>query len=386
MLRSVILRGARVLRDRHNHFVRGRSDRQLAFVLGDCVVVCVEVFARRVGDRVRYFTFGNIRHAARRLDIRHFTGNKAVARYRHVRLRQRRAVVGFAGRFRGQRHRALLDHELAVRRLRNDIFFCRVNLANRTFRKGCRIGFSIRSRRARCGKAFKGNAFRRTGKAGNALLRSIISLRLAVRRQLDVLIIVEIDYVIGRVSLNCDRLRLIRYRRVAIGPDGGFRRLFPERLACNGLGRLDRIFSPVPVVIHRIAQVGLLRVVEDDFVLSLISDRDRLRGFRYQFIAVNIRCFLCHRLVKRLILHGLYIEKILVRALLKVFHRVAQIVFSGVYNINRQVFVGHLAANNRFIRLIADDRRRSYAVGFSRLYLILRIRILCFQIRFRNQV
>ena len=130
---------------------------------------------------------------------------------------------------------------------------------------------------------------------------------------------------------------------------------------------------------------GVLFVVENDLV-RFLGDRDRLRGFRYQFIAFNIRCFLCHRFVKRLFVHGLCLAKLLVRALLKVFHRVAQIVFSGVYNVNRHVIVGHRVANNRFIRLIADDRRRSYVVGFSRLYLIIRIRILCFQNRFRNQV
>ena len=47
------------------------------------------------------------------------------------------------------------------------------------------------------------------------MLVSIISLRVAVRRQRDVLIIVEIDYVFVRVSLNRDRLGFIRYRRIA---------------------------------------------------------------------------------------------------------------------------------------------------------------------------
>ena len=120
---------------------------------------------------------------------------------------------------------------------------------------------------------------------------------------------------------------------------------------------------------------GVLFVVENDLVRSL-DDRDRLRGFQYQFIAFNIRCFLCHQFVKRLILHSLCIAKLLVRARLKVFHRVSQIVFSGVYNINRHVVAGHPAINNQFIRLIADDRRRSYAVESSILYIILRIRIL----------
>ena len=129
---------------------------------------------------------------------------------------------------------------------------------------------------------------------------------------------------------------------------------------------------------------GVLFVVENDLVRSL-GDRDRLRGFRYQFIAFNIRCVLRHLFVKRLILHGILLKN-LSSGFINTLHRVAQIVFSGVYNINRHVVAGHPAINNRFIRLIADDRRRSYAVGRSILYLILRIRILCFQNRFRNQV
>ena len=154
------------------------------------------------------------------------------------------------------------DRQRSRIRRRNDILSCRVNLVQRITRfvfilfKLCPICSDIRSRCARFGNADKGNPVRRTGKAGNALLRSIISLRLALRRQLDVLIIVESNLVIARPNRN--RLGFSRYRRVAIGPDGGFRHLFPEHLTCNGLGRLDRIFSLVPVVIHRVAQVGLL--------------------------------------------------------------------------------------------------------------------------------
>ena len=557
MLLAVIRHTVRVALDFNEHFVRDRRDRQLAFGLGDIVVAFFEVRAFRVGDRVRHFTFGNVRYAARRLDFRHFAFNKAVAANRHVRLRQRGAVVSLAGRFGGQRHIALVDRQRTRIRRRNDIFLRRVNLVQRITRfsfilfKFDRISSSIRSRRARCGKSFKGNAFRRTGKAGNALLRSIISLRLAVRRQLDVLMIVEIDLVRSRPNRN--RLRSSRYRRVAIGPDGGFRHRTIERLFVNGLGIRNLSGRPVPVVVHRVAQVGsrpeyrfehrlliqtilliqkrsglcirqirtrvdalevifvddlnpvvkfisgargvspygrqiiaddrtvcfhnlarhdlhmlrnrierlvelsvsvrrvnnfdvlfrvrhplrgirrgslhrlrnlrspaiklpaglavlisrksgsrivifcgvflfrkgigsmvalpildrkgVLFVVENDLVRSL-DDRDRLRGFRYQFIAFNIRCFLCHQFVKRLILHSLCIAKLLVRARLKVFHRVSQIVFSGVYNINRHVVAGHPAINNQFIRLIADDRRRSYAVESSILYIILRIRIL----------
>ena len=189
LLASVIRLGNLVARDRYRHFGRGRSDRQLAFGLLDIVVVCIELFAFRVGDRVRHFTFGNIRHAASRLNIRHFTGNKAVARNLRNRLCQRGAVVRLAGRFGGQHHAALADRQRTRIRLRNDILFCSVYRVNRTIRKRCRICSDIRSRRANGDRA-EISAVRRSGKAGNAMLLSIIRHRVAVRRQLDVLIIV----------------------------------------------------------------------------------------------------------------------------------------------------------------------------------------------------
>ena len=110
------------------------------------------------------------------------------------------------------------DHELAVRRLRNDIFFCRVNRANRTIRKVCRIFADIRSLRANFDLA-EISVFRRTGKAGNAMLFSIISRRVAVRFQRDVLIIVEIDLV--RSLGDRDRLLFIRFRRICVAFNRG---------------------------------------------------------------------------------------------------------------------------------------------------------------------
>ena len=212
MLLSIILRFGFVSLDRHRHRVRDRLDFQLAFALGDRVVARLRIAVQLVGERV--IARANVRLRARHLVRRAFAISKAVAAYRHLAVRQRRAVVDLLIRSGGQRHFALLDFELAVRRLRNDIFLRPVYLANGLLREFHVILSSIRSRRTN-GDCAEISAIRRTGKAGNALLASIISLRVAVRRQLDVLIIVEIDYVIGRVSLNLDRLRLIRYRRVA---------------------------------------------------------------------------------------------------------------------------------------------------------------------------
>ena len=156
-----------------------------------------------------------------------------------------------------------VDHELAVLRLRNDILFCRVNRANRTFRKLCRIRSSIRSRRANCDRA-EISIYRRTGKAGNAMLASIISLRVAVRRQLDVLIIVEIDYVLGRIRANRNRLGFTRprHRRIAIRLGRLYVDCISQRIFIKAWRRGNKLFvrTIAPIVVHRVAQVVPLTI------------------------------------------------------------------------------------------------------------------------------
>ena len=156
------------------------------------------------------------------------------------------------------------DHELAIRRLRNDILFCSVYRVNRTFRKRCRICSDIRSRRANFDRA-EIRAFRRSGKAGNAMLVSIISLLVAVRRQLDVLIIVEIDYVIGRVSLNIDRPGIIRYRRVALDRNGGFRHGTTEHRS-SFFRRCNFSLCSVQIIVYRVSG-SVLFIVERQLAL-----------------------------------------------------------------------------------------------------------------------
>ena len=260
MLRSVILRGARVLRDRHNHFVRGRRDFQLAFGLADRVVLFLRAFVQRVGERV--IALANVRLRARHVVRRAFVLRKAVAAYRHRVVRQRRAVVDLAVSSGGQRHFALADRQRSRICHRNDIFLRRVNLANSTFRKRCRICSGIRSRRANRDIA-EISICRRTGKAGNALLRSIISLRLAVRRQLDVLIIVESNLVIARP--NRDLLGIIRYRRVAIDRNWGFRHGFAERR--SSFFRLCNFsLCSVQIIVYHVSG-GVLFIVERQLAL-----------------------------------------------------------------------------------------------------------------------
>ena len=180
------------------------------------------------------------------------------------------------------------DHELTIRRLRNDIFFCRVNRANRTIRKVCRIFADIRSLRANCDRA-EISVFRRTGKAGNALLRSIISHRVAVRRQRHVLIIVEIDLV--RSLGDRDRLLFIRFRRncVAFNRGGGCLHRFPERLAVKGLGSRNLLGRPVPVIVHRIAQVVPLTI--NDRHSRIFGQRSIHNGLIHRITGDDRRCY-----------------------------------------------------------------------------------------------
>ena len=247
----------------NNNFLILRDCQRSRF-LSDIVVARIELsFNRRVADRVR--NAANIRNRSRRLDLRHFTGNKALAAS-YVRFRQRRAVVGLAGRFRGQRHRTLLDFELAVVRRRNDILFCRVNLENRVFVKRNSVCTGILSRHFRHINVIEAKSYwvsffdSLAGKAGNAILVSIISLRLAVRRQLDVLIIVEIDLV--RSLGDRDRLGFTRprHRRIALGNSGRYIYFLVIRIGrfALRLGNKLPIIISAPIVVHRVAQIGLL--------------------------------------------------------------------------------------------------------------------------------
>ena len=154
------------------------------------------------------------------------------------------------------------DLQRSVDRLRNDILSCRVNRVNRTIRKRCRICSDIRSRRANGDRA-EISAVRRSGKAGNAMHVSIISHRGAVRRQLDVLIIVEIDLVRSRP--NRDRLLVIRYWRVARNRDGGFRHSLAE-LRSSIYRIINTNLCSVQIIVYRVIG-GVLFIVERQLAL-----------------------------------------------------------------------------------------------------------------------
>ena len=116
------------------------------------------------------------------------------------------------------------------------------------------------------------------------MLASIISLRVAVRRQLDVLIIVESNLVIS--FSNC--LFLTRNRRIT------FNSLRPNRSSIASIQRsrrvtCDRLGRPVPVVVHRIV-VAVPRIIEVELVLAILNRNfNKVRAF---FIGVPVNTLL----------------------------------------------------------------------------------------------
>ena len=141
-----------------------------------------------------------------------------------------------------------LDRQRTVCRLRNDILFCSVYSALSSVREDSVIRSDIRSLRANFDRA-EISAFRRTGKAGNAMLVSIISHRGAVRRQRDVLIIVEVKNVIA--IDNRERRFLTRHQRVArnIGVLRGHS--FAERLS-SCCGGFNLFLCSVQIIVYRV--------------------------------------------------------------------------------------------------------------------------------------
>ena len=126
---------------------------------------------------------------------------------------------------------------------------------------------------------------------GNALRLSIISLLVAVRYQLDVLIIVEVEHVLA--SANRERRFLFRHNRVARNIRFRIHDLAISRGSGLGLNRI--LVIPVPVVVHRVAQVGLrleyrleLRLLIQTILLiqirsGLFIRQSRIRAFNRLF-------------------------------------------------------------------------------------------------------
>ena len=160
---------------------------------------------------------------------------------------------------------------------------------------------------------------------GRALLKVVHRVA-----QIGLLRVVEIDYVLALIRLNRQRFR--RRAVIVVAADINLfacrRDLSSERLILHGLCLVEHIGRALLKVVHRVAQIGLLRVVEIDYVLALIRlNRQRFRRRAVIVVAADINLFACRRDLssERLILHGLCLVEHIGRALLKVVHRVAQV-------------------------------------------------------------
>ena len=265
-------------------------DRQRSVLRLNRVVLRFRVIFQLVGERV--LARANHRLASCHVIRRAFFSNKAVAAYIHIVVRQRRAVVDLAVRSGGQLHRARVDRQAAVIRLRNDIFLRLIYRANGTFRKLSFICSSVRSLRANFDRA-EISVFRRSGKAGNTLLFSIINLRVALRRQRDVLIIVEVKNVCIFIRRNGDG-----FSRCILEGVATIRRkfLFFRRDYCAFICRtrlsLERLVTTNPVVVHRVAQVGNPIVEDFYFRRDVIKSMgfSQIRIVRRNLILFSIFC------------------------------------------------------------------------------------------------
>ena len=168
---------------------------------------------------------------------------------------------------------------------------------------------------------------------GRALLK--IVHRVA---QVGLLRVVEIDYVLALIRLNRQRFR--RRTVVVVAADINLfvcrrDRILVRHPALNLL-IVEHLVCDLLKVVHRVAQVGSLRVVEGNHVLAGSNRQLFFRFHAVVVVAVDINLFACRRDLspERLILHGLFIVKLLVRSLLKVLHRVAQVGLLLVIDLN----------------------------------------------------
>ena len=277
--------------------------------------------------------------------------------------RLRVSVVRVARAVDPDRHRPLIDRQLAVVRFDHDVLFGRIHLANRILCKRRRIlvGDSgdvgtLSAHRDVFEVGLLRYSITRYSKAAHALLRAIVEHSIAVCRQLYVLVVVEVDDV--AYHLDRDRLRIRRYRSVAFNGDRFlFRRGRTKGLVLNRLGFKRSLPVSVPVVVHRVAQIRPLRVVEVDDVAFHV-DRELLTRRRYLVVARNVNRGLGHFCSERLAVHGLRRRQHLTAVLLQIVHRVAQIRPLDVVHLD-DVVRCHCAdrqrQTHRLVKLVARD-------------------------------
>ena len=125
------------------------SNPELTLVLGDAVVVLVELLACSVGDGIGYLALGNIGDSTRSGNVTYFAINEAFARRGDVGLGQRRAVVNLGSTLGLKNDATLVNRKRAVLHahlelISNIILVCigHNGRANNIVGVGARIGLS----------------------------------------------------------------------------------------------------------------------------------------------------------------------------------------------------------------------------------------------------
>ena len=126
---------------------------------------------------------------------------------------------------------------------------------------------------------------------------------------------------------------------------------------------MEHLVCDLLKVVHRVAQAGLLRVVDVDHIIAG-SNRQRILIHAVVIVAVDINHFVRRRdhILERHPALNLLIVEHLVCDLLKVVHRVAQVGSLRVGDRYLYVVRRHRPAHNGIIRRITGDVRRCHAV------------------------
>ena len=155
------------------------------------------------------------------------------------------------------RHGAPSDLQQTVIRGGHNVLLRRINRVDRTIFKLSGILAHVLALRSD-GNGIKVRILRRAGKSGHALVKTIINDLSTLRGQFYILIIVENDFVIFRANGN--GLAFVGYGGITINRRGAFGHRRIVGLLIHRLAVRNRRSRAVPVIVNRIAQVGLLHV------------------------------------------------------------------------------------------------------------------------------
>ena len=193
---------------------------------------------------------------------------------------------------------------------------------------------------------------------GRALLKVVHLIA-----QVGLLRVVEVDHVLA--GSNRQRFLICAGVVVAVDLNHFVLRLdhIIERHLALNLLFVKHLVRVLLKVVHRVAQIGSLRVVEGNHVLGRIRRYGQILTRRvYLVVALNVNRRFRYSVSERLLVHGLCLVKHLVRVLLKVVHRVAQIgslrVVEGNHVLGRIRRYGQILTRRVYLVVALNVNRR----------------------------